>query len=300
MVFAQDTAPPPQSVLMQVTRGIYLTQHAQVNSEVTGAAQGARIIFAERAALAFECVLVQVTRGPRLAEHAQDERQVVGRDQGVVVVFAQDTAPPGQSGLVQVAGFGVTAHLQQCPRVVVRGHERVLVILAEAVTPLLVETAHQVSWCAGVTALDQVPARTAGELAKVSAVGAGQVSGQHVGQQPRPLGPGFGIGRVAGVAGRQDRLGARARGGRAGRGQLVAQDGLGEPVHLQPAAIDAGQRLPRYVQQGLPPCQRIGGLGCQLAWQQAGSAGEQVVGYRLGGQECAEAGQLGSGGVLFG
>jgi len=44
--------------------------------------------------------------------------------------------------------------------------------------------------------------------------------------------------QVAGVIGGQDSLCARpGDGGGSGR-QVVAQDGLGEPVHLQPALID--------------------------------------------------------------
>ena len=60
-----------------------------------------------------------------------------------------------------------------------------------------------------------------------------------------------------------------AGGGGLGGGEPVAQDGLGEPVHLQPALIDAGQRLPGQVGQGLPPGQRVGGPGRQVAGQLA-------------------------------
>ena len=116
--------------------------------------------------------------------------------------------------------------------------------------------------------------------------------------QPRPPGPGSRVGRVAGVAGGQDRLGACAgRGGLIG-GEAVAQDGLGEPVHLQPALIDPGQRLPGQLGQGLPPGQRVRRPGRQLTGQFAGGAGEQVFRDRLGGQERAQPGQLAGGRVL--
>ena len=62
-----------------------------------------------------------------------------------------------------------------------------------------------------------------------------------------------------------------AGGGGLGGGEPVAEDGLGEPVHLQPAVIDAGQRLAGQAGQGLPPGQRVGGPGRQLAGQLAGA-----------------------------
>ena len=58
-----------------------------------------------------------------------------------------------------------------------------------------------------------------------------------------------------------------AGGGGLGGGEQVAEDGLGEPVHLQPAVIDTGQRLPGQAAQGLPPGQRVGGAGRQVAGQ---------------------------------
>ena len=80
-------------------------------------------------------------------------------------------------------------------------------------------------------------------------------------------------GQVAGFAGSPGLLAARiasvrcAGGGGLAGGEPVAEDGLGEPVHLQPAVIDPGQRLPGQVGQGLPPGQRVGGPGRQLAGQ---------------------------------
>jgi len=81
---------------------------------------------------------------------------------------------------------------------------------------------------------------------------------------------------------------------------LLAQDGLGEPVHLQPAVIDTGQRLPGQMCQGLPPGQRVAGPGRQLPGQDAGGAGEQGLGDRFGCQERAQAGQFGRGRILAG
>ncbi len=118
--------------------------------------------------------------------------------------------------------------------------------------------------------------------------------------QLRPPGPGAGIGRIARIAGRQDRLGAPARGGGAGRGEPVAEDGLGEPVHLQPAVIDANQRLSRHVGQGLPPGQRVGSPRRKLVRQHADAAGEQVLRNRLWCRECAQTGQLRGGWVVAG
>ena len=162
------------------------------------------------------------------------------------------------------------------------GRQRVLAVLAEPVAPLQEKTADEIVGRAGIAALYQVPARVAGQLAQGGAVGAGQVGGQHVRHQPRPLGPGCRIRRVAGIAGGQHRLGARAGGGGPGRGEPVTQDGLGEPVHLQPTVIDTGQRLPRHLRQGPPPGKRVRGPGGQLAGQDADRAGEQAFRDRLG------------------
>ena len=181
-----------------------------------------------------------------------------------------------------------------------RGRQRVLVVLAEPVAPLLAKTADEIMRSTGIAPLEQVKACVAGQLAQGGVVGGGQVGGQHVRRQPRPPGPGDRIRRVAGVAGGQQRLGVSAGGRGLGGGEPFAQDGLGEPVHLQPAVIDAGQRLPRQVGQGLPPGQRVRRPGRQLAGQDAGGGGEQALRDGLGGQERAHAGQLGRGRVLTG
>ena len=152
----------------------------------------------------------------------------------------------------------------------------------------------------GIAPLDQVPACVAGQLAQGGAVGGGQIGGQHVRRQSRPPGPGDRIRRVAGVAGGQQRLSVFAGGSGLGGGEPFAQDGLGEPVHLQPAVIDTGQRLPRQMGQGLPPGQRVRGPGRQLAGQDADGGGEQALRDRFGCQERAHAGQLGRGRVLAG
>ena len=138
----------------------------------------------------------------------------------------------------------------------------------------------------------------AGQLAQAEAVGGGQVGGQQMRHQPCPLRPGDGIGRVAGVVGGQDRLGAGAGGGGLGRGETVAENGLGEFVHLQSAVIDAGQRLPGQMGQGLVPRQRVGGAGGQLPRQFAGGGSDQLFRDRGRSEESAEARQLGSGRVL--
>ena len=151
---------------------------------------------------------------------------------------------------------------------------------------------------AGIAASQQVPARVAGHPAQARAVGGGRVGGQQVRHQLRPPRPGDRVNRVAGVGGGQDRLGAGAGGGGLLAGEPVPQDGLGEPVQHQAALVDPGQRLPGQAGQGLPPGQRIGRPGGQLARQFARGAGEQVLGDRLGGQERAHAGQLGGGRIL--
>ncbi len=74
-----------------------------------------------------------------------------------------------------------------------------------------------------------------------------------------------------------------SRSRRMGGGEPIAEDGLGEPVHLQPALIDPGKLLPGQLGQGLPPGQRVGHPGSQFPGQFAGSAGEQIFGDRLGG-----------------
>jgi hypothetical protein len=58
--------------------------------------------------------------------------------------------------------------------------------------------------------------------------------------------------------------------------------------------------LPGQACQGLRPGQRVGDPGRQVAWQDAGCAGEQVSRDRLGGQERSHAGQLGRGRILAG
>jgi hypothetical protein len=52
--------------------------------------------------------------------------------------------------------------------------------------------------------------------------------------------------------------------------------------------------------QGLPPGQRVGSAGCQLARQQANGIGEQVLRDRLRREKCAQAGQLSGGWVVVG
>ena len=196
-----------------------------------------------------------------------------------------------------VAGFGVAAELPERPGEIVPGHQRVQMIRAKPVAPLLPQVVHETPRGSGIAALDQVPAHAANKLAQCRAVGGAEVGGQHVRHQLRPPRPGAGIGRVTGIASRQDRFGALARGGGAGGGQPVAEDGLGEPVHLQPAVIDAGQRLCRHVGKSLPPGQRVGGRRRQLGWQRADGAGEQVLGNRLWCQERAQAGEFSGGRV---
>lgn len=83
--------------------------------------------------------------------------------------------------------------------------------------------------------------------------------------QPCPTRPAGRIGRVAGMVGDQDRLSLGASGGGLGRGEPLAENSLGEFVHLQPAVINAGQPLPGQVGQSLMPGQRVGGAGWQLA-----------------------------------
>ena len=181
-----------------------------------------------------------------------------------------------------------------------RGRQRVLVVVAEPFAPVLV----QIGWQGhGRCGYRRGPAGTSMRRrpsAQGRDVGGGQVGGQQVRHQLRPPRPGDRVGRVAGVGGGQDRLAACAGGGGLVGGEPVAQDGLGEPVHHQPALVDPGQRLPGQVGQGLPPGQRVSRPGGQLAGQFAGVAGEQVFGDRLGGQERAQAGQLGGGRVLDG
>ena len=118
--------------------------------------------------------------------------------------------------------------------------------------------------------------------------------------QLRPPRPGDRITSIAGVGGSQHRLRAGAGGRGLLRGEPVPHDGLGQPVHHQPALVDAGQRLPGQPAQGLLPGQRIRRPGGQLPGQVTGDAGEQVQRDRLRRQERAHASQLGSGRVIIG
>src|SRR6185437_10158488 len=120
---------------------------------------------------------------------------------------------------------------QQRPGEIVRGDQRVLVILPEPVAPLPVKTVSELVGSTGIAPLDQVPACITGQLAQGGVVGGGQVGGQHVRRQCRPLGPGDRIRWVAGVAGGQQCLSVVAGGGGLVGGEPFAQDGLGEPVH---------------------------------------------------------------------
>ena len=82
-------------------------------------------------------------------------------------------------------------------------------------------------------------------------------------------------------------------------GEPVPQDGLGEPVHHQPALVDPGQRLPGPDRARV--CRQASGSAARAASsprQFAGRAGEQVLGDRLGGQERAQAGQLRGGRII--
>ena len=69
-----------------------------------------------------------------------------------------------------------------------------------------------------------------------------------------------------GVAGDQDRLTAFAADPGLVRGEPVSQDGLGQPVHLQPALVDPGQRLAGQARAsvaarptGRPRCRPVAG-----------------------------------------
>jgi hypothetical protein len=64
--------------------------------------------------------------------------------------------------------------------------------------------------------------------------------------------------------------------------------------------IEAGQRLCRQMGQGLAPGQRVRSAGGQLACQQTGGMGEQILGDQLGREKCAQIGQLGGCCVLVG
>ena len=64
---------------------------------------------------------------------------------------------------------------------------------------------------------------------------------EQVGHKPGPAGPGRRILWVTGIVGDQHRLGAGAGGGCLSGSEAVTQDGLGEPVQLQPVLVDAGQ-----------------------------------------------------------
>ena len=214
------------------------------------------------------------------------------------MVLAEDPAVAGQGVLVQLAGLGVATQVPQRPGNIGGSRPRVLVVIAKPVTPVLAQVRGQVMSGADITAGQQVPARVAGHPAQVLAAGRGQVSGQQVRHQLRPSRPRDRIVGVAGVGGGQDRLAALAGGIGLLTGEPVPQDGLGEPVHHQPALIDPGQRLAGQAAQGLPPDQRIRRPGRQIPGQYARRGSEQVLRDRLRGQERAQASQLGGGRVV--
>ena len=211
---------------------------------------------------------------------------------------AQDSAAAVQNVLVQVPGLGVPAHFAERISNVVGGRQRVVVVAAEPVAPGLTQMPGEVKAHPGVAAGHQVVARVAGHPAQIVVAGGGQVGGQQVRHQHGPCRPGDRVTRAAGVAGSQDGFAAVAGGGGLRGGEPVAEDGLVEPVQHEPALVDPRQRLPGQLGQGLPPGQRIGGPGRQVAGQLAGGAGEQVLGNGLRGEERAHAGQLSGGRII--
>ena len=153
---------------------------------------------------------------------------------------------------------------------------------------------------AEVTARDQVPGCVDGQprragllLAAGSRTSRCGSSRAHAGQVP-------GTSVIAGAAGGHDGLSHRPGGGGLLRWQGAADDGLGEPVHQQPAGVGAGQRAAADPAQDLTPGHRIRGLARQHRGQLRSGAGEPLRRDRLGRQERADPGDLGGGRVLPG
>lgn len=74
--------------------------------------------------------------------------------------------------------------------------------------------------------------------------------------------------------------------------EALAQDGLREPVQLQPALVEPAKRTADNPAQHLPRCQRVSHAGGKYVRQRTGSVREPDERDRLGCQESAQRYQL--------
>ncbi len=159
---------------------------------------------------------------------------------------------------------------------------------------------------ADVTAAVQMPDGAAGQLPQVGAETGGRVDSQQVGQNARPAWPAGWVPPVTRIRLDQQGLGVGAISGDAVGGELVAEDGLGEPVQLQPAT-DAGQAEAADPPKTAVRRHRVGHRGGQrLEFRRltviGSSAGpdQDVGGDGFRGEKCADAHQRERGRVHLG
>ena len=114
------------------------------------------------------------------------------------------------------------------------------IVGAEPVAPLLVKLVSEIVTAANVAALQQVPGRAASKVMKAGVGGVGGVDGEQVGQHPCPRRPCSWVILITWIVGSKNGLGGCAGGGGLRRGEVIAQDGLAEPVHMQALAVNTG------------------------------------------------------------
>jgi hypothetical protein len=88
--------------------------------------------------------------------------------------------PPDEGVFVELAGRLVMAQFLKRYGQTIRGPECLAVIVTKPGAPLVVEAAGEVMAAAGVTAPEQVPDCTAGQVAQAGIAGCGGVSGEQV------------------------------------------------------------------------------------------------------------------------
>ena len=207
------------------------------------------MVVAEHSSPAGQSVHVEL---PGLLERAlmvQATCQEMRRAQGVGMVVAEHSVTPGEGVLAELAGLAVRAEVNEDAQEGIGTAQGVLVVCSELLRPLLVEVLGEVTGRVDITSVVQVPAGAAGQVPQVGAGTGGGVGGQQVGQDPRPARPACRVLIITRVGCDQQGLCTGAIGYGVGGGELVAEDGLGQAVQLQPAVNDAGQAVATHPPQ---------------------------------------------------
>src|SRR5262249_13450935 len=161
---------------------------------------------------------------------------------GVRVVVAENPTGPGKGVLTDLAGLAGGTDKPEDQNEDMSCPQGMPGIGAEAVAPALMKMPGGGTCQMVVTTVPQVSEGPASKIPQVRAGTRGGICRQEVRQQPCPQRPGRRVALVTRSGRDQQRLGVGAVGAGLVSGKLAADDGLGQPVHLEtiPDASQAG------------------------------------------------------------